>query len=66
VTGEIDAAIELNDIEASVELKYNLSGVGFVFPPQDNQQVGSFAPGTNRESPARLLSTSSPSLLSMT
>jgi hypothetical protein len=53
----MDATVELTDIEASVELKYDLSGVGFTFPPQDNAQGGSFTPGTNRESPALLLYT---------
>ena len=55
MTGQIDASLEVSDIEASVGLNYDLSGVTFAFPPQDNSQTGSFKPGTSRESPACLL-----------
>jgi hypothetical protein len=51
ITSQIDAKVELTDIEASVDVKYDLSGVSFVFPPQDSSQAGLFTPGANRESP---------------
>jgi hypothetical protein len=50
ITSQIDAKVALTDIEASVDVKYDLSGVSFVFPPQDSSQAGSFTPGANRES----------------
>jgi len=51
---QIDATLEVSDIEASVDMKYDLSGLSFDFPPQANSQAGSFTPGTtqNRESSA--------------
>lgn len=48
VTGQIDASLEVSDIEASVGLNYDLSGVTFAFPPQANSQGGSFTPGTSQ------------------
>ena len=56
VIGRIDASLEVSDIEASVNLKYDLSGVNFDFLPQDNSQAasGTFTRGTSRESPAYL------------
>jgi len=54
VTGQIDASLEVSDIEATVGLNYDLCGVTFAFPPQDNSQAGSFTPGMSRESPACL------------
>ena len=51
VLGQIDARVEFTDIEASVDLKYDLNGVSFVFPAQDGSQKGSFTPGSNSKSP---------------
>ena len=53
VTAQIDASLEVSDLEATVGLNYNLSGVTFAFPP-NNWQAGSFTPGTSREYPACL------------
>jgi len=55
ITSQIDAKVELTDIEASVDVKYDLSSVSFVFPPQDSSQAGSFTPGANRKSSAPAL-----------
>jgi hypothetical protein len=65
ITSEIDAQLALTDIEASVDLKYDLSGISFVFPPQDSSQAGTTTPGSNRESPALPLCTSFPSFPSL-
>ena len=35
VTSQIDATFRLDNINAAVGLNYNLSGVSFVFPPQN-------------------------------
>jgi len=51
VIGRIDASLKVSDIEASVNLKYDLSGVNFDFPPKSNPQAGTFTRGTNREFP---------------
>jgi len=52
--GRIDANLKVSDIEASVNLKYDLSGVNFDVPLQDNSQAGAFMRGTNHESPTCL------------
>jgi len=53
VTSEIDAQLKLTDIQASVDLKYDLNDISFVFPPQQgSSQAGTFKPGTTSESPA--------------
>jgi len=54
VAGQIDASLKVSDIEASVGLSYDLSGVTFAFPPQAKLKAGSFTPGTSRESSACL------------
>jgi len=43
VTAQIDASLEVSDIEVTTGLNYDLSGVTFAFPPQDNSQAGLFA-----------------------
>jgi len=44
----IDATFELTNIEAVVDLRFDLSSIGLVFPPQVSSQAGAFTPGSNQ------------------
>ncbi|KAF8472215.1 hypothetical protein DFH94DRAFT_655780 [Russula ochroleuca] len=45
---QFDAKFGLNNINAAVDLNYNLSGVSFVFPPQAGSNVDGITPGSKQ------------------
>lgn len=47
---QIEAKFGLNNINAVVDLNYNLSGTSFVFPPQAGSNVDGITPSAKRES----------------
>ncbi|KAI9463511.1 hypothetical protein F5148DRAFT_982388 [Russula earlei] len=48
VISNIDATFEIANIDAFVDLSFDLSGVRFVFPPQASSRMGTFTPGPSR------------------
>ena len=46
----IDAKFGLNDINAVVDVNYDLSGAAFVFPPQEVSNSDGITPSAKRES----------------
>jgi hypothetical protein len=45
----MDANFGLQNINAGIEVNYDLSGASFVFPPQDGSQSNGISPSTKRE-----------------
>jgi len=47
--GSVDANFGLNNVNAAVEVNYDLSGTSFVFPPQGGSNTNGIASSSKRE-----------------
>jgi hypothetical protein len=47
--GRIDATFGLKNVNAAVEVNYDLGGASFVFPPQDGSKTDGIASSSKRE-----------------
>jgi hypothetical protein len=47
--GRIDATFGLKNVNAAVDVNYDLTGASFVFPPQDGSKTDGIASSSKRE-----------------
>jgi hypothetical protein len=47
--GSVDGNFGLKNVNAAVEVNYDLGGASFVFPPQAGSNTDSIAPSSKRE-----------------